>query len=187
MQRLQHWPDILARPLLPMPMPMPMHPPILIPSNDQRPVETRVSGYEEPFSPPMLLQNPVTSGDQGQVEAMVFGNEGSAANTPTLASGASAAGGVRKQHDTLPPPIPPTCYANQWRMFACWCRSHEMQYWPASAEAVAHHLKDRAESCKSANMARIRAPISTTHIAPQLADPCVSAIVQRALGELACH
>ena len=179
LQRLQHWPDVLTRPLLPMP------PPIPIPSGTQRSVEARVSGGEGAFPPPMLPQNPATSGDQGRIEAMVFGNEGSAANAPAVASGASAAGGVRKQHGALPPAIPPTRCLSQWRAFARWCHSHQMQHWPASAQAVAQYLKDRAESCKPANLTRIRAAISATHLAAKLEDPCASGIVKRALGELA--
>ena len=181
LQRLQHWPDVMARPLLPMP------PPIPIPSGNQRPVEARVSGSIGAFPPPMLLQSPATSGDQGQVEAMVLGNDGSAVNTPAVASGASAAGGVWKQHGALPPPIPLTHYLRKWRAFARWCRSHDMQHWPASAEAVARHLKDQAESCKSANVTRILAAISTTHLAAKLEDPCASDIVKQTLGELACR
>ena len=178
LQRLQHWPDVMARPLLPTP------PPIPIPSGNQRPVEARVSGSIGAFPLPMLLQNPATSGDQGQVEAMVLGNEGSAAITPAVASGASAAGGVRKQHGTLPPPIPPTGYLNEWRAFASWCRNHDMQYWPASAEAVTRHLKDQAESCKYTKIARIRGAISATHLAAKLEDPCASDIVKQTLREL---
>ena len=179
LQRLQHWPDVMAPPLLPMP------PPIPIPSGNQRPVEAGVSGSAGAFPPPMLLQNPATSGDQGQVEAMVLGNDGSAVNAPAVASGASSAGGVWKQHGALPPPIPLTRHLREWSAFARWCRSHDMQYWPASAQAVAHHLKDRAESCESAHLKRIRAAISATHIAAKLEDPYASGIVKQTLRELA--
>ena len=150
LQRLQHWPDVMAPPLLPMPPPI-----------------------------------PIPSGDQWQVEPMVLGNDGSAVNTPAVASGASAAGGVWKQHGALPPPIPPTRHRSEWSAFARWCRSHDMQYWPASAQAVAHHLKDRAESCESANLKRIRAAISATHLAAKLEDPYASDIVKQTLRELA--
>ena len=132
-------------------------------------------------SPPTLRPPGSLRAGQGPVGSVV----GFVSDSPATSSGASAASGDGERRVTLPEPDPSRWYAPKWGQFVYWCRSHNVQYWPASPEAVAEFLTHRAKKWSVKTLNSVCRAISHTHRSASLTDPCATGLVKEMLKGLA--